>query len=131
MVVRELSAAHLSVIEAAGQAWAEEGYAPAMEDFAWTWFNATYATDCAIWVAAYSFIKTLAEGVLRSPLLRLLYGAVTGELGEGLWRYSLQWRRIVDAVAMRDPPDFRRVANAVFPGVKPEEARGSAQTTLL
>lgn len=55
--------------------------------------------------------------------MRLLYGAAAGEASECQWRYSLQWRRVVDAITMRDPPDFRRVANAVYPNVKAEEVR--------
>lgn len=55
--------------------------------------------------------------------MRLAHSAAAGEASESHWRYSLQWRRVVEAITMRDPPDFRRVANAIYPNVKPEEAR--------
>lgn len=51
--VREISAAHLQVIEAAGQQWAEEGYAPTIGEFLWVWFQNVYVNDTAVWVASY------------------------------------------------------------------------------
>lgn len=52
-MLREISAAHLQVIEAAGQAWASEGSAPPIGEFLWVWFGTVYVNDSAMWVASY------------------------------------------------------------------------------
>lgn len=51
--LRDISAAHLQVIEGAGQAWAEAGSVPAIGEFLWTWFDRIYGNKTAVWVASY------------------------------------------------------------------------------
>ena len=108
--------AHREALESAERAAAAEGRAatsPSVQFFVWEWLRAVYATEGAVRMAAYTLFEALEAAASggRSHMVKLLRGVLAGSSGEAAWRYTLQMRRVVGSLPLREVSSRPRASN--------------------